>query len=320
MARPHREERGVKLSLSAAAAPGIELDALDASCRARGLDGIELLVASEAEARTLVARVRAAGARVVALRAERLDDSTAASLAHLSAELGAPVSAPLDEVTAGSLAELAKVFADAGGTLLVGFGTDLDHVVAVTAALEGAGAPASVGLAWDLRPGTEDLSSSGAVLLAARRHLRLVRLYGGGPEQHQQDGRGVGPLLVDLAISGYAGPIVLTPSDPAELPRWRGWLASRKSAGCGSAHPSGEHEVDVRDVEPKDRLGTILGAFRALPLGATLRITLDHDPSCMYYALEESEPAGTFSFRKIGDGPEVWGAEVTKTAPRAAAS
>ena len=310
----------MKLSLSAAAAPGIELDALDASTRARGLDGIELVIASQADARTLAARIRSAGARVVALRAERLDDSSAASLAQLSAELGVPVSAPLDEVSAGSLTRLAGIFADAGGTLLVGFGTDLDQVLAATAALEGAGAPACVGLAWELRPGSEDLGASGAVLLAARSHLRLVRLYGGGPEQHQQDGRGVGPLLVDLALSGYAGPIVLTPSAPSELPRWRDWLASRKSAGCGSAHPSGEHEVDVRDVEPKDRLGTILGAFRALPLGATLRITLDHDPSCMYYALEESEPAGSFSFRKIGDGPEVWGAEVTKSAPRAAAS
>jgi len=310
----------MKLSLSAAAAPGIELDALDAACRTRGLDGIELVVASAGEARTLAARVRAAGARVVALRAERLDDSAAEALARLSCELGVPVSVPLDVVLAGQLTKLARVFTDAGGTLLVGFGTDLQQVVEVTAALQAAGDPPSVGLAWELRPSSEDLGASGAVLLAARRHLRLVRLYGGGPEQHQQDGRGVGPLLVDLAISGYGGPIVLTPSDSAELPRWRDWLASRRSAGCGSAHPSGEHEVDVRDVEPKDRLGTILGAFRALPLGATLRITLDHDPSCMYYALEESEPAGTFSFRKIGDGPEVWGAEVTKSAPRAAAS
>lgn len=309
----------MKLSLSAAASPGLALDALDAAARARGLDGIELVIERAEDTRTLAARVRAAGARVVALRAEELDDSAAGPLAQVSGELEVPLSSPLGALTGGSLPSLARVFADAGGTLLVGFGTDLEQVVAVTAALESAGNPPSVGLAWELRPGSEDLGASGAVLLAARRHLRLVRLHGGGPEQHQQDGRGMGPLLVDLAISGYGGPIVLTPSTPTELPRWSDWLASRKSTGCGSAHSSGQHEVDVRDVEPKDRLGTILGAFRALPLGATLRITLDHDPSCMYYALEESEPAGTFSFRKVGDGPEVWGAEVTKKAPQAAA-
>ncbi|MCA9597340.1 MAG: DUF2249 domain-containing protein [Myxococcales bacterium] len=302
----------MKLSLSAAAAPALELDALDIACRARGLDGIELVVETADYIQSLAARVRAARARVVALRAERVEDC-AGLLAYLSGELGVPLSIPLDAVTGGVLPNLAQVFADAGGTLLLGFATDLKQVVAVTAALESAGNPPCVGLAWELRPSSEDLGASGAVLLAASEHLRLVRLYGGGPEQHQQDGRGIGPLFVDLAISGYGGPIVLTPSTPTELPRWREWLASRQSTGCGSAHSSGEHEVDVRDVEPRDRLGTILGAFRALPRGATMRITLDHDPSCMYYALEESEPAGTFSFRKIGDGPEVWGAEVTKT-------
>lgn len=305
----------MKLSLSAAASPGLALGALDDASRARGLDGIELVLEAAEDTQSLVARVRAAGARVVALRAERLDDSAVATLARLSGELKVPLSVPLAALPEGSLPNLARVFADAGGTLLVGFGTDLGQVVALTAALASAGHPASVGLAWELRPSSEELGASSAVLLAAHQHLRLVRLYGGGPEQHQQDGRGVGPLLVDLAISGYGGPIVLTPSSPAELPRWRDWLASRKSTGCGSAHPSGEHEVDVRDVEPRDRLGTILGAFRALPLGATLRITLDHDPSCMYYALEESEPAGTFAFRKVGDGPEVWSAEVTRTMP-----
>lgn len=120
-------------------------------------------------------------------------------------------------------------------------------------------------------------------------------------------------LFVDLAISGYSGPVVLTPSIPEELPRWREWLASQKSAGCGSGYPPlGEHALDIRDVEPKDRLSTILGAFSALPRGATLRVTLDHEPSCMYYALEESQPAGSFAFCKTGDGPQVWGAENTK--------
>ncbi len=302
----------MKLSLSAAAAPGLALEALDVACRARGLDGIELVVETAEDARALGALVRTSGVRVIALRAERFADSAKDALALLSGELAVPLSIPLGAVNGGSLPDLARRFADAGGTVLLGCGTDLDQVVAVTTALEGAGNPPSIGLAWEIRPSSEDLGTSGAVLLALHEHLRLVRLHGGGPEQRDQDGRGVGPLFVDLAISGYGGPVVLTPSRPEELPRWHDWLSSRKIAGCGSAHPSGEHEVDVRDVEPKDRLGTILGAFRALPRGETLRITLDHDPSCMYYALEESEPAGSFAFRKLGDGPEVWGAEVTK--------
>lgn len=293
----------MKLSLSTAASPGVSIDALDAACRRRGLDGVEIVIDQS---------VRACDASVVALRAETFDEHFAADLARVSGQHRVPLSVPPGAVSADSLPRLARVFSDRGGTLLIGFATDLEQVVAATTALREAGNPPSLGLAWELRPNTDDLRISGAVLLAAREHLRLVRLHGGGPEQRDQDGRGVGPLFVDLAISGYGGPIVLTPSSPEQVPRWLDWLSSRKLAGCGSGHAAGEHEVDVRDVEPRDRLGTILGAYRALPRGATLKITLDHDPSCMYYALEESEPAGTFAFRKVGDGPEVWGAEVTK--------
>ncbi len=301
----------MKLSLSTAAAPSLSLDALDDAARGRGLDGLELVVET-GDVAVLASRARAAGARIVALRAERLLDAAGAGLAWLSGELSVPASVPLAAV--GDLPALARRFADAGGTLLLGVGTDLDQVVAALDALRRAGDGACLGLAWELRPGAESLKSSSAVLLAARARLRLVRLHGGGPEQREQDGRGVGPLFVDLAISGYGGSIVLTPSRPEELPRWSDWLSSRRLAGCGSTFPSGEHELDVRDVEPRDRLATILGAFGALPRGATLKITLDHDPSCMYFALEESQPAGTFEFRKVGDGPEVWNAEVTRTA------
>ena len=306
----------MKLSLSTAAAPGAALDTFDAACRARGLDGVELVLDEASDIASVLARARASAARVVALRAERpraMSDAAMSAVARASGELGVALSVPPGALSAASLAALARELTDAKGSLLVGFGTDLDQVLAALAILREAGSPPSLGLSWELRPSADDLRSSGAVLLAAREQLRLVRLHGGGPEQRDQDGRGVGPLFVDLAMSRYGGPIVLTPSTASELPRWSDWLASRKSAGCGSAHPAGEHEVDVRDVEPRDRLGTILGAFSALPRGATLRITLDHDPSCMYYALEESQPAGSFVFRKVGDGPEVWNAEVTRT-------
>lgn len=303
----------MKLSLSTVVAPNSALDTFEAACRARGLDGIELVIQTSDDIPSLAARARAAGVRVEALRIERLEPAAVRSLARLSSELGVPLSVPLGAVAGSSLPELLRPFAAAGGTLLLGVGTDIDQVLAVTAALRELDNPPALGLAWELQPSSEDLEASGAVLLAAWEHLRLIRLHGGGPEQRDQDGRGIGPLFVDLALAGYANPIVLTPSRPEELPRWRDWLASKKIAGCGSTHPAGEHELDVRDIEPRDRLGSILGAFRALPPKATLRITLDHDPSCMYYALEESEPAGTFAFRKIGDGPEVWHAEISKT-------
>ena len=61
-------------------------------------------------------------------------------------------------------------------------------------------------------------------------------------------------LFVDLALSDYGGPIVLTPSAPSEIPRWRDWLSSRKIAGCGSK-AAAEHEVQPEvSLEQQEKL------------------------------------------------------------------
>ncbi|MCB9565362.1 MAG: DUF2249 domain-containing protein [Kofleriaceae bacterium] len=185
-------------------------------------------------------------------------------------------------------------------------------MVALAEAIDATGDPASLGIAWEVRPSAERLTDATALILAAGDRLGLVRLHGGGPEQRDQDGRGVGPLLAELALSRFQGPIVLCPSDPARLPRWRAWLGSTTSAGCGHGKDPRRLDLDVRDVEPRDRLAAILDAYRALGPGATLHLTVDHDPSCMYYTLEATEPAGSFEFRTVAHGPEVWRAEVTR--------
>jgi uncharacterized protein (DUF2249 family) len=311
----------MKLSLSTAAAPERALEELEAARIARGLDGIELVVDGRRGGDGPIDGVTATRARLVAIRAEPLDASTAPELARASARLGVPVSAKLRTEDRDALAAIASTFAREGGRLLVAHGTKLDEVVEVLAALRAIGAPRSLGLAWDVRPSAEDLGASSTVLFAARDALGLVRLHGGGPEQREQDGRGLGPLFVDLALSGYDGPVVLCPSRDEERPRWSQWLASTGAAGCGSsfdvassrlARSPRSCDVDVRDVEPKDRLEIVLGAYRSLAPAATLRLTLDHDPSCMFYTLQASEPEGSFRFRKTADGPEVWRAEVTK--------
>ena len=70
--------------------------------------------------------------------------------------------------------------------------------------------------------------------------------------------------------------------------------------------------LDVRGVAPKDRLEAILGAYDALGAGATLELTVDHDPKCMYYTLRAMHGEESFSFRYLEEGPEVWCVEVTK--------
>lgn len=302
------------LSLSTSAAPELELEAFDAACHARGLDGEELVLAPDADLDALVARVMASRARVVALRVASVDARSAPGLARASARLGAAVSVPAEGIAPTELASFAAEFERARGRLLLGQGTSLEAMLTVVARVRLAGPPEAIGIAWELRPSTEGLEEASATLFAVRELLGLVRLHGGGPEQREQEGLGIGALLVDLALSEYLGPIVLCPSRPETLPKWSAWLASRKTAGCGSKAQADADIVtlDMRDVEPRDRLETILGTYKSLRRGATLKLTVDHDPSCMYHTLHATEPEASFTFRTVDHGPEVWRAEVTK--------
>lgn len=301
------------LCLSTSAAPELPLEAFEAACQKRGLDGAELLLSPNDDIDNLLERVREAKVRVTGLRVETLGARTAEALARASAKLGAPVSLAPGLVPTSALPAWADAFKKNDGRLLLGAGTNLDEMAALATEVRKLDTQA-VGIAWEVRPSAESLADASAVLFAAMEFLRMVRLHGGGPEQKEQEGLGLGSLFTDLALSRYTGPIVLSPSHPDKLPRWAKWLASTKSAGCGSAVEESVSKLllDVRDVEPRDRLDTILGAYKSLERGGIMQLTVDHDPSCMYHTLNATEPEGSFAFRKTEDGPEVWKAEVTK--------
>lgn len=300
------------LGLSGEAVPKLSLDEVESVCRARGLDGQEVVVEPGQDAEELAARSRAAGARVIALRVASLDAHAAPALARASHTLAAPVSVAAG-IEPGLLDRVVPAFEDAGGRLLLGHRTDLGEALATIATLRAFDSGA-LGLVWELDPVAANLGVASAVLLAVRDHLGAVRLRGSGPEQRDHGGLDIGALLGQLALSGYAAPIVLCPSssDPALLERWGRWATSRGSFGCGSAVSARERALDVREVEPRDRLDTILGAYRALIPGTKLHLTVDHDPTCMYYMLEATEPARSFEFQIVENGPDVWRAEVTK--------
>lgn len=72
--------------------------------------------------------------------------------------------------------------------------------------------------------------------------------------------------------------------------------------------------LDVRPVPPKDRFDMIMGAYEALPVGAVLDLTVDHDPECMYYTLKATRGDEAFDFAYVENGPEVWRVRVTRAA------
>ena len=79
----------------------------------------------------------------------------------------------------------------------------------------------------------------------------------------------------------------------------------------GGARP-GLVELDVCPIEPRHRFETIMGAYEALPAGGRLRLSVDHDPTCMYYTLKATRGDGAFRFVYLERGPEVWRVEVTR--------
>lgn len=72
--------------------------------------------------------------------------------------------------------------------------------------------------------------------------------------------------------------------------------------------------LDIRPVAPKDRFDRIMAAWHALRSGETLDLTMDHDPTCMYYTLRATEGDDAFTFEYVERGPETWRVRVSRTA------
>jgi regulator of cell morphogenesis and NO signaling len=70
--------------------------------------------------------------------------------------------------------------------------------------------------------------------------------------------------------------------------------------------------LDIRPVEPRHRYETIIGAYEGLATGGAIELTVDHDPTCMYYALKATRGDDAFEFDYLERGPEVWRVRVRK--------
>ena len=128
----------------------------------------------------LAAEASASVAHIVALRVVAIDSTTAPAITLLARRWQVPVSVPAEGLDRDQLAAVGSIFGVAGARLCIGHGTNLADALALTADIATAGATGSLGLCWEVRPSIERLDDAGAVLLAARTQLGLVRLYGGG--------------------------------------------------------------------------------------------------------------------------------------------
>jgi uncharacterized protein (DUF2249 family) len=70
--------------------------------------------------------------------------------------------------------------------------------------------------------------------------------------------------------------------------------------------------LDVREMAPRERHARIFEAFERLEAGEAFVLVTDHDPKPLYYQFS-FERAGTFTWKYLEEGPEVWRVEIGKT-------
>lgn len=301
----------MRLAISRHAAPEIQLTQLATFARERGLAGIEI---SESDLNEAASLGQALGS-VVGIRVESLAAAESHHTMDLAAQLHTPVIAAHGVIPTTSIAGLNSIYKSRGIELLITLGTSTLEAATLAEAIADAEADA-IFLAWEVNTKRDNLSETAGILLATAGALRYIRMHGGGPELSDEEGAGTGALVSSVALSGFSGAITLTPSSKDRLADWHMWLEGKIKNGCGSAYEKKSKamniDLDIRPVEPRHRMETILGTYRALGLGRTMHVTFDHDPSCMYYTLQSMEPEGSFKFEKKDDGPDVWRADVTK--------
>ena len=70
--------------------------------------------------------------------------------------------------------------------------------------------------------------------------------------------------------------------------------------------------LDVRALSPRERHPKIFEALDRLKAGYTFILVNDHDPRPLYYQFS-FERAGTFTWKYLEEGPEVWRVEIGKS-------
>ena len=246
----------MQLGLSSAAAPTAALSTLVQGALRHGLPVLEL---------------RAGDAHGFAASPESAADTTAALVRELTAAgIGVVGYSDIGSTDATSLVSLARAL---GSALFVDADVALPERMRRAECLRAAGAEAAIvvrgdavladarlaareghALVWECDPQRTSIGEIAPVLLAEYgASVRHVRLLGGGPEGVMHEGRGVGALMSRLALSGFAGSVILAPSSPRFHVVWATWLGRRAGTGCGST-AAGAAPIDL----PVQRLTEVI--------------------------------------------------------------
>lgn len=70
-------------------------------------------------------------------------------------------------------------------------------------------------------------------------------------------------------------------------------------------------QIDVREIEPKEKHPKIFETFDLLKLGQSMELINDHDPKPLQYQLM-AEREGQFQWKSLEEGPNIWRVGITK--------
>jgi len=71
--------------------------------------------------------------------------------------------------------------------------------------------------------------------------------------------------------------------------------------------------LDVRQIPPPQKHPTIFQTFEKLTAGQSFVLVNDHDPKPLYYQFVH-ELEGQFTWEYLEKGPEIWRAQIGRTA------
>ncbi len=72
-------------------------------------------------------------------------------------------------------------------------------------------------------------------------------------------------------------------------------------------------QIDVRNIQPRDRHVTIFTTFDNLQPGESFELVNDHEPKPLYNHFLHERP-DVFTWKYIEEGPDVWRVVITRKA------
>jgi len=225
----------MQLGLSLEAAADAPVSELLVACVRRGLGALELVLGPSIGPDDILVATKVKDempVRISGIIADACQDTGV--LVDLSRTADAPIIVRGDFDLQSRIARAKEIRLSGGNALALVAGEPESWL----------GAVADVDFAWHIDETCQNPAAAAEQILR-ERSIPFIRLAGGGPETALQDQGETGALMRVLALAGYSGPLIMTPSSQRYRIAWASWLGRRGGWGCGSKAGSADRSVPI---------------------------------------------------------------------------